>query len=72
MLLRSRKFQLVLVDAAFGLGALFVGYFLADSIELQVLIIAAFAVVQPVFISAIKAVADEDVAAYASGSHPNS
>ena len=71
-LFQSRKFLVLLVDAGFGLAALAVAFFLADSIELQIFVGAIFVTLQPVFVGAVNAIAAEDVAALASGSHPNS
>ena len=71
-LFQSRKFLILLVDAVFGIAALLVAFFVAVDLEAQVLILAVFGILQPVFIGAINAIANEDIAAYASGSHPNS
>ena len=71
-LFQSRKFLILLVDAVFGIAALLVVFFVAADLQAQALVLAIFAIVQPVFIGAIKAIADEDIAAYAAGSHPNS
>ena len=70
-LFQSRKFLIVLIDAIFGIGALAVGFFIAENIETQVFILAVFGVLQPVFVGAINGIATEDKAAYAVGIHPN-
>ena len=70
-LFKSRKFLILLIDAAFGIAALCVGFFLAENLEAKVLILAVFGILQPVFVGAINAIAREDVAAFESGSHPN-
>ena len=70
-LFQSRKFLIVLIDAIFGIGALAVGFFIAENIETQVFILAVFGVLQPVFVGAINGIATEDSAAYAVGIHPN-
>ena len=70
-LLSSRKFLLLVIDAVFGIAALGVGFFLVDNVELQIFIAAIFAILQPVFVGAIQAIATEDAAALAVGIHPN-
>ena len=70
-LFKSRKFLILLVDAAFGIAALLVGFFVVSSLEAQVLILAVFGILQPVFIGAINGIATEDAAAFAAGIHPN-
>ena len=70
-LFQSRKFLLLVIDAFFGVAALAVAFFLADTIELQVFIGAIFVTLQPVFVGAINAIAAEDTAAYSVGIHPN-
>lgn len=70
-LLRSRKFLLLALDAIFGIAALGVAFFLVSNVELQVFIAAIFALLQPVFVGAIMAIAKEDAAALAMGVHPN-
>ena len=71
MLLKSRKFLVLLLDAVFGLAALFVVFFIAENIETQALILSAFAIIQPVFLGVINGITTEDSAAFAAGSHPN-
>ena len=70
-LFQSRKFLLLSIDALFGIAALGVGFFLADSVELQAFVAAIFVTLQPVFVGAINAIATEDAAALAVGVHPN-
>jgi ABC-type sugar transport system substrate-binding protein len=70
-LFQSRKFLLLVIDAVFAIAALFVGFFLADSTELQIFIAAVFATLQPVFVGAVMAIAKEDAAALEAGVHPN-
>ena len=71
-LFSSRKFLILLLDAVFGLAALFVAFFLVEAVETQILIVSAFAIIQPVFVGVINGITKEDEAAYLSGSHPNS
>ena len=70
-LFQSRKFLIILVDAVFALAALGVGFFIAESIETQVFVLAVFGVLQPVFVGAINGIATEDAAALMAGTHPN-
>ncbi len=70
-LFQSRKFLLVFIDAIFALASLAVAFFLVETIELQVFIAAIFATLQPVFVSAINGITQEDSAAFAAGIHPN-
>lgn len=70
-LFQSRKFLILLLDAFFGLAALFVAFFLAENVETQAFVIAIFGLLQPVFYGLIDAIATEDSAALAAGIHPN-
>ncbi len=69
-LLKSRKFLLLVLDAVFGIAALFAAFYLAEGTELKVLILAVFGILQPVFVGVINGITQEDAAAYAAGTHP--
>ena len=70
-LLKSRKFLILVLDAVFGLAALFAAFFLVEGTELKVLILAVFGILQPVFVGVINGITQEDAAAYAANIHPN-
>ena len=66
----SRKFLILLLDTAVSLTVLIGGWFAApEAIEM---IAAVVAIIQPVFVMIIFAIAKEDAAAYEAGVHPNS
>ena len=68
-LFESRKFLILLLDTTVSLVVLVGGWFLApESIEM---VAAVVAIIQPVFVMIIFAIAKEDAAAYAAGVHPN-
>lgn len=66
-LLKSRKFLIVVSDALFSAATMLLTFFLSDKTEIRVLVLGLLALLQPVVIALITAIATEDVAAMDNG-----
>lgn len=70
-LFKSRKFLLLLIDAAAAIAALLIAFFVKDP-AVTALLVGLFAAIQPVFVGAIVMIGVEDAAALKAGVHVNS
>ncbi len=68
-LLKSRKFLLLLLDTVIAATAFAVSQFASPEVADKIMVVVAL--LQPVFVAIILAIAVEDSAALKAGSHPN-